>query len=65
MRGDVVIDPVAGSASTLRACAELNRNGYGFEIKKEFYKKAKEKMISEDILNGILEDGQVTFESIL
>lgn len=62
--GDVVIDPVAGSASTLRACAELNRNAYGFEIKKDFYKKAKEKIISEDILNGILEDGQVTFESI-
>lgn len=63
--GDVVIDPVAGSASTLRACAEMNRNGYGFEIKKDFYKLAKEKMISDDILNGIMEDGQVTFEAII
>lgn len=44
--GDVVIDPVAGSASTLRACAELNRSCYGFEIKKNFYKKAKEKMLA-------------------
>ena len=44
--GDVVIDPVAGSGSTLRACAELNRNCYGFEIKKNFYKDAKEKMLS-------------------
>lgn len=44
--GDVVIDPVAGSGSTLRACAELNRNCYGFEIKKDFYKKAKELMLS-------------------
>ena len=43
--GDVVIDPVAGSGSTLRACAELNRNCYGFEIKKEFYTKAKELML--------------------
>lgn len=43
--GDVVIDPVAGSASTLRACAELNRNCYGFEIKKNFYKDAKEKNV--------------------
>lgn len=43
---DVVIDPVAGSGSTLRACAELNRNCYGFEIKKDFYKLAKEKMLS-------------------
>lgn len=62
-KGDIVIDPVAGSASTLRACAETNRSGYGFEIKKEFYKQAKEKMISEDILNGILEDGQISFDT--
>lgn len=45
--GDVVIDPVAGSASTLRACAELNRSCYGFEIKKEFYQKAKVQMLTD------------------
>ena len=44
--GDVVIDPCAGSGSTLRACAELNRSCYGFEIKKNFVKEAKEKMLS-------------------
>lgn len=43
---DVVIDPVAGSGSTLRACVELNRSCYGFEIKKDFYKLAKEKMLT-------------------
>jgi site-specific DNA-methyltransferase (adenine-specific) len=43
--GDVVIDPVAGSASTLRAAAELNRSAYGFEIDKQCYKTAKEKML--------------------
>lgn len=40
--GDVVIDPVAGSGSTLIACANKKRKGYGFEIKKEFYTQAKE-----------------------
>jgi site-specific DNA-methyltransferase (adenine-specific) len=44
--GDVVIDPVAGSGATLRAAAEMNRHSYGFEIKKNFYKDAKEKMLS-------------------
>lgn len=44
--GDVVIDPCAGSGSTLRACAELNRSCYGFEIKKDFYKLAQEKMLT-------------------
>lgn len=42
---DVVIDPVAGSGTTLRASAELGRHAYGFEIKKNFYKAAKEKML--------------------
>lgn len=44
---DVVIDPVAGSGSTLRACAEMNRSGYGFEIKKSYYKQAKERMLTD------------------
>lgn len=44
--GDVVIDPVAGSGSTLRAAAELNRHSFGFEIKKDFYKMAKEQMLA-------------------
>jgi site-specific DNA-methyltransferase (adenine-specific) len=44
--GDVIIDPVAGSGTTLRAAMELNRNSYGFEIDKDFYKKAKDEMLS-------------------
>jgi len=38
--GDVVIDPVAGSGSTLIAADNLGRIGYGFEIKKNFYNDA-------------------------
>ena len=43
--GDVVIDPCFGSGTTARACLETGRNFYGFEINKEFYKRAKEEMI--------------------
>lgn len=44
--GDVVIDPCAGSGTTLKAAAELNRHSYGFEIDRKFYKLAKEKMLN-------------------
>ncbi len=43
--GDTVIDPVAGSGSTLRACMELNRNCYGFEVDKKYCREAREKML--------------------
>lgn len=43
--GDVVIDPCAGSASTLRACMELGRDSYGFEISKQNCAEAREKML--------------------
>lgn len=49
--GDTVIDPVAGSASTIRACQELNRNCYGFEIDRNFYQKAVDKMILKENLS--------------
>lgn len=44
--GEVVIDPCAGSGSTLLACKLLNRRGYGFEIKKEFVKAFNEKLMA-------------------
>lgn len=52
--GDVVIDPVAGSGSTLIAAERLNRKGFGFEIKKDFWTKAnqwleEEKQAKRDI----------------
>ena len=43
--GDVVIDPCFGSGTTARAAVELGRNFYGFEINKEFYRRAKEEML--------------------
>ena len=50
--GDIVIDPVAGSGTTLRAARELNRNSYGFEVSKEFSNKAKELMLVESNERG-------------
>ena len=43
--GDVVIDPCAGSGSTLRAAYELGRNSYGFEVNTKFYNEATQKML--------------------
>lgn len=44
-KGDVVIDPCAGSGSTLLAAIQCDRKAYGFEIKKNFYNDAKEKVL--------------------
>jgi site-specific DNA-methyltransferase (adenine-specific) len=38
--GEVVIDPVAGSGTSLLAALNCNRNAYGFEIKKDFFRDA-------------------------
>lgn len=49
---DVVIDPCAGSGSTLIAAQDLHRRAYGFEIKKDFHRQACElikKMYQPDL----------------
>lgn len=43
--GDVVIDPCAGSGSTLRAAYEMGRDAYGFEVDCGFYQQAMKEMI--------------------
>jgi len=52
--GDVVIDPVAGSGTTLRAACELNRHSFGFEIDRNVYKNAKEKMLKNIQISFLL-----------
>jgi DNA modification methylase len=48
--GDVVIDPCAGSGSTLRAASELGRRSYGFEVSRDFYRMATEQMLKEEAI---------------
>lgn len=52
--GDVVIDPCAGSGTTARAALECGRNFYGFEISKEFHRRAVQEMIG-----GYIPDSQM------
>ena len=60
--GDVVIDPCAGSGTTLRAAYELNRNSFGFEIEKEFYKKSKNMMLN---IENIRKENQLDLSEFL
>jgi site-specific DNA-methyltransferase (adenine-specific) len=48
-KGDAVIDPCAGSGSTLVASLQLDRRYYGFEIKKDFHRDAN-KWIQDEIM---------------
>jgi len=51
--GDVVIDPVAGSGSTIIAAIQSGRSAYGFEIKKNFYREAS-KWIERELKQQVL-----------
>ena len=51
-KGDVVIDPCAGSGTTLLAAAKTGRKGYGFEIKKNFFDDANNKVL-KNIQQGL------------
>lgn len=41
---DLVVDPFAGSGTTLRVCQQLNRRSIGFELNPEFVKMINERL---------------------
>lgn len=57
---DTVIDPCAGSGSTLRAACELGRHSYGFEVSRKFWEDAREKMLVDMETQLSMETGQET-----
>lgn len=42
--GDILLEPFSGSESLAHACKELNRNFIAFELDKEYYIKACERI---------------------
>lgn len=52
-KGDVVIDPCAGSGTTLYAAKKQGRRAYGFEIDKSFCQAANDKILSLPTQRGL------------
>jgi len=53
-KGDTVLDPFCGVASTLKACAILGRNSYGIELVKKYLELSKKRLkneVPQDVLN--------------
>lgn len=64
--GDVVIDPCFGSGATGRACMETKRNFYGFEISKDFYRRAVNEMCNPAYIDESRQiAGQMTITDFL
>ena len=54
IEGQIILDPFAGSGTTLLACKKLNRNFIGFELNEKFFETARKR------LNNNLEDKIIT-----
>src|SRR5215470_148932 len=53
-RGELVCDPFSGSGSTLVASADLHRNCFGFDIKREYVKLANQR-VKDEPKNGCVQ----------
>lgn len=61
--GDTVIDCCAGSGTTLLACKNLGRKGYGFELKKEYVNAFYEKILPCACQNLFVQDEIIAREN--
>lgn len=57
---DKVLDPFSGVGSTIKACHELNRIGYGVELSPEWYEITKERLLTES--NYVINDDHLKCE---
>ena len=48
-KGDLILDPFAGCGSTIISAYKENRRGIGFEIEKDYYQEAKQRI--EAVIN--------------
>ena len=51
--GNLILDPFAGSASTLVACHRLRRSGIGFELNEKYFKMARDRL-ERETAQGVL-----------
>jgi DNA modification methylase len=51
VEGDVVLDPFMGSGTTAIACINTNRQYIGFELDKDYYNIANERIKSHKVEN--------------
>ena len=58
--GETVLDPFAGSGTTLLAAKHLGRNSVGYEINRAFAPIIKDKLCSEQI--DLFDEARVLFE---
>jgi len=48
--GDLILDPFAGSGSTLVACKQLNRNYIGIEIEPKYYEICRKRLAQSTLI---------------
>jgi len=49
-KGDLVLDPLLGSGTTIKACIETGRQCIGIELNKDLIKRIKEKCGEEEVI---------------